>query len=165
MKPLRERRKRTRSMGTASVEILVMLPVFVLLLASVFYVHRLGMASQTAASSARSCAWTFALKGCPEKLPDVCSGLGPGAESEGESPKELEGTSWFDGLDGIPVLGFAVRQVFGHGKRMGASRTAPFLDGETEVKVSSTQYVLCNSVAESWSGKIQDFLDYVTDWE
>src|SRR3954453_9582048 len=61
--------------GTASVEVVVMLPVFVILFASGFYLHGLITAAQDAGIAARGCAWAHAVAGCPTQRPSLCREL------------------------------------------------------------------------------------------
>ncbi len=157
-------RRRWSQRGTASIEIVVMLPVFVVILACVFWLHGLGMTLQGVGMSSRGCAWAHALQGCPKALPPVCGVLGSPLESDGGKLEEISGTGWFDKLDRIPILNLAVRSVFGHGKKISASQTHTGLAGTEGSTLFSTQYVLCNSVAESWSSKIEDLVKSVVDW-
>ena len=66
--------------GTASGEIVVMLPVFILLFFGVMHIHRQGLAQQEAQTAARACAYYFAVNGCTDdaaKHP-ICEGIDVG---------------------------------------------------------------------------------------
>ncbi len=164
-----------RRQGTASVEIVIMLPVFIALFFAVTYLHGLGSASQSAAVAVRSCAWAYALEGCQGHLDAGCTELGlgkpegfqlsvPGNEVELKPDGETQFSGgWFDAIDDVPILGAAARSVFGQGKRIQATRvTAGYMSGSEEV-VSRSVYVLCNTTAESWSKKISDLFPRITD--
>jgi hypothetical protein len=161
--------------GTASVEVVVMLPLFIALLFAVSYLHGLGSAFLEAKNAARACAWTHALRGCADRLPPVCKAIGLG-KSDGMrlslAGSELEvrrdGTfelqrSYFDEVAAIPLVGAAVASVFGVGQRISATRTAPGYAGAREQVIAESVYVLCNSQAASWSDKVEELLEWFRD--
>jgi hypothetical protein len=86
----------------------------------------------------------------------------PGSELELKPNGEMDFTgSWFDAIAEVPILGSAVKSVFGTGKRIKATRPhAKYMAKGKGVTTAST-YVLCNVVAESWSTKISDLLAQV----
>jgi|GEM_PF-7021648 len=154
--------------GTASVEIAIMLPVFIALLAAVSYFVGAAFAAQSAGMAARSCAWSHALSACEGELPKICQEVGLGkpeelkiARPDGESELTSNGEmdfheSWFDAVARVPVLGGALRSVFGVGKRIDAARSSrAFMSDDSETVVKSN-YVLCNTKAETWSHKMSE---------
>lgn len=97
-KQLRDRGRRSRQ-GTASVEVIVMLPFFMIVFAGIFYMHSHYMGRQQAMLRARSCTWTYASGGCRdpstlrECLKDRKGNLGEattlrGDGSEADAPAE-----------------------------------------------------------------------------
>jgi hypothetical protein len=162
---------RKKRRGTVSVEIMVMLPVFVSLFFAVTYLHGLGTATQAAGVAARACAWTYALQGCDGNVPSACQQIAlgkpeglrislPGSELELMPNGETDFTgSWFDAIAELPVLGPAVKSVFGVGRRIKATRSTQEYMQEGQKIVSASNYVLCNTKAESWSAKIATLFD------
>ncbi len=163
MRRARKTRRMRRMQGSASVEIVVMLPVFISLFAGVLWLHRSGSAVQSAGAMARGCAWAHALQGCPDTLPEVCSELGVRSKAHGGEVEQLEDTGWFGTLNSIPVLGAAVRGVFGHAHIISASVSNETFAGEAATS-SSRQYVLCNVVAQTWGDHLHALKDAVLNW-
>ena len=54
----------TSRRGVASVETVIVLPVFIIAFASVFYVRNVVTAKQAAESKARTCAWLYSAANC-----------------------------------------------------------------------------------------------------
>jgi hypothetical protein len=164
-----------RRQGTASVEIVIMLPIFLALLFAVTYLHGLGSAFQSAAMAARACAWSYALQGCQGKVDSTCSQIPlgrpeglrislPGSEIELKASGEVDfDGSWFDAIAEMPLLGPAVKSVFGVGKRIKATRSYPKYMAKGNDTTTASTYVLCNVVAETWSNKVGDLLARVRD--
>lgn len=168
-------KKSVSQRGTASVEIVVMLPFFLALLGAVFYLHGLAAATQAAGMAARSCAWSYALAGCEGSLPPICEEIGlgkpeglriglPGSELEIKPNGEMDfDGSWFDAVADIPVLGAVVKGIFGVGKRIKATRKADEFMGDDKEVVTASTYVLCNTKAESWSDQVSKLFTRLLD--
>lgn len=63
---------KSRQRGTAMVEGVIVLPVFLLLFVGVFYLRDMVTRRQALDTLARSCAWRYADNGC-EVIPDDCA--------------------------------------------------------------------------------------------
>ena len=146
--------------GTASVEIVVMLPVFILLLACVYYLLDQGQAKAEASSTARRCAWSYAVSGCQQKPPgcDGASMREEGAEDDPEAQdtqgEQREGT--MDKIAGIPVVGPIVQGMVGEGFRVTATAEArAAVTADEKAAVRSDYYLLCNTVSQGWGDMIK----------
>src|SRR5690242_7227118 len=114
MKKSKAARRLHRGQGTVSVEIVVMLPVFLLLLSAAFYVYGRASAKQRALTAARGCAFQYAMHGC-EKVKDgvdLCSDAEPDKLADTESE---DFTGVFSMIEDIPLVGQAVETLFGEG--------------------------------------------------
>lgn len=168
---MRERARRAeRTRGTASVEIVVMLPLFVILLAGVYHLHASGSAALVAAERARGCAFQYAVNGCESaekaelcrdaqaaKGNDVKSESDARSEGGDETSQELaRSESILDRVEDIPVLGALVRTLFGEGAVAVARTAAPgFMESE-DGSVEKSYYIVCNTVSKGWSELIRD---------
>lgn len=164
------RRTRMRRRGSASVEIVVMLPVFVILFAGVYHLHASGSAALVAAERARGCAWQYAVNGCESvakaelcrdaqaaKGDDVKAESDARTEGSDETSEELaRNESVFDRIEDIPVLGALVRTLFGEGAVAVARTAAPrFMQRESD-SMEKTYYIVCNTVSKGWGDLIRD---------
>jgi hypothetical protein len=135
--------------GTVLVEFVVLLPLFVLILAGVMYLFRSYEGKQLAMLKARSCGWQFALHGC-ETPPEDCSvgDADQGEKGVDQALAQLKDGSVIDAAIQLPVIGSAIKALFGVGTRGSASTSVsrPPLLGGGEVKYAGTFYVLCNTV-------------------
>jgi hypothetical protein len=69
---------RRRARGTASVEAVIALPFFILVLSGVWFLRDKQLAQQASENQARSCAWQYSANDCTE-IPKGCEGvLSPG---------------------------------------------------------------------------------------
>jgi hypothetical protein len=57
-------RSRIRRRGAASAEAVVVLPIFIVLFISLFYVRDQVLAKQAAQERARTCAWLYSWNNC-----------------------------------------------------------------------------------------------------
>ncbi len=150
--------------GTASVEIVVMLPLFVVLLLGATHVHELGLARQQALSDARGCAFYYAVNGCTEEAAahPICKGRSPRRGSPltndeaGQDTKSHHGV--IETLGSWQIVDTLVTGLFGQGSSASSVRTVPGFMSRQERKVSGSFYVVCNTVSESWSDKAEDFM-------
>jgi hypothetical protein len=65
--PSKRLAKNLRRRGTASVEVVMMLPVFIVAFFGLYWMHSHYMARQQAMSRARSCGWVYAAGACEDK--------------------------------------------------------------------------------------------------
>ncbi len=147
--------------GTASVEIVVMLPVFILLFLGVLHIHSAGIGQQEAQSAARACAYYYAVNGCTNDAAahPVCEGLNVGKAAEAGSVKDAkDDTSVLTEVESWPVLGDALKLLFGEGSRARAERQVQSFVGDGDSKAVGRFYLVCNTVSESWSEKISELL-------
>jgi hypothetical protein len=68
------RKGRRASRGAATVETVIVLPVFVLLFVSLLYVRDQAVEKQRAEMQARTCAWLYSSNNCSE-IPPGCEGI------------------------------------------------------------------------------------------
>jgi hypothetical protein len=139
-----QRARRTR--GTASVEAVIALPVLILVLIGISYVHRLYAAKQQTLLAARRGAWTQAVSGCT--LGPSATASGPGAASSGIStyvaPSGKHGDD--NGLAKIPIVGEALSNFVLPGTSGVASarvQRPKLLDGGVDT-LATESYVGCN---------------------
>jgi len=133
------------------VEFVVLLPLLLVILASIYFVFNRYDAKQTAMLRARSCGWRFAIDGCADGPPDGCS-----TGASGEDAGGLDGASaqlapsegsWLDAAARLPIIGPAFEELFGTGIVGSAEASAirPQLLGGGEVTYQGSFYVLCNT--------------------
>ena len=152
----RNRRDRKRRAGLASIEIIVMLPVFIVMLLGVVYLHEQALARQSALVAARGCAFHYASLGCTDaaKRAPACQGLDVGRAAS------LEGyeASRFDEVADWPLLGAGLRALFGVGAVSRASREHAPLSGGAKVAVTESFYLVCNTESVSWKGRMEQLV-------
>lgn len=143
--------------GTASVEVVVMLPFFLLCLFGIYFVHDHASARSLSLARARGCAWQFATAGCPDHHDLVNCGqadiAGAGERVEGDDESVL------DRVSDIPVLGALVDGLFGTGRSVTSTHPAPagvIAAGSTEV--TARYFMVCNTVPRDWKSMIADML-------
>jgi hypothetical protein len=201
-----------RRRGTASVEVVMMLPFFIVVFFGIYWMHAHYAGRQQAMLRARSCAWVFAAGACEDKATlDAClkddggrsaekgekaqgsaSGSWPKPDPEQtsgttkeEGAGELEdqqgppakvdgelGTSKtnavFSKLEGIPLLGSAIKWLFGKPVTVNAREpisavTPSFTEPERkEISIGGSYHTLCNSKPQSWKDLAHDiFCNFV----
>jgi len=150
--------------GTASVEIVVMLPLFILLFVGVIHVHRVGLVRQEALATARACAFHFAVNGCTDAAAEhaICAGLNPQKGSpltNDEAGKDTrEHHSLIEAIGSWKVVDHLVSGLFGARASARAERSVPGFMSRHDRKVQGTFYVVCNTVPESWSDKASELM-------
>jgi hypothetical protein len=166
-------RRRTRSReGTASVEIVVMLPVMIVLFAAVYHFYSLGRAELTTSQSARACVWQYALNGCRD-VGSMCEGsaVARGGDVEQRAPDqgkepEPEDNRYknakaihkgvFGTLEEIPVVKQVVEFLFGEVASATAATKVQEFRSQEQSRIENKLYLVCNTVSESWGSKIKD---------
>lgn len=137
----REELQRRRRAGTASVEVIVMLPFFLIVYSGIYFMYGHYMGRQQALLRARSCAWTYAAGGCDDKETlETCLRNPPrtpnadGTERDEDAPAKQPSddanaeikagavggddpnnpvAKVINTLEGIPVLGDAIKWLLG----------------------------------------------------
>ena len=153
----------SRRRGTASVEIVVMLPVFTLLFFGVYHLHQVGSAALTTVERARGCAFEFAALGCEQqaKQAELCRGVvaakadsveqaDQARHAQGEPGVALERPSISDQIETIPVVGALWTAVFGEGSIASANVAAPLFMTQGEQTLQTQHYMVCNTVTKTW---------------
>lgn len=159
---MRRARSKKRTKGSASIEIMVMLPVFIVLFFGVFYLHRAAQSELAVRQEARACAWQFALSGCKRGKGDgLCKNTAPTYEGDVASSQDKSVFGW---IAEIPVLSEAVQFVFGEGMSAQAKTTTQaFMSSSTGEKSAST-FLICNTVSESWEDKVRNGMCGIANW-
>jgi len=135
--------------GTASVEAAIVLPVFVILFVSVYYVRNNILAKQTAEIHARSCAWAYSKTNC--------ASIPAGCENdlhevwEGEAVTDEIG-KWLNIDNGLIrsavmfVLDPVLKAVFGHALNATTDMSfeRPALYGGGTATAHGTYHLACN---------------------
>lgn len=136
--------------GVAMVEAMIAVPVFVVLLLGAMYLRELYLARAATRLTARSCAWTSALEGCPRDGA-ACSST-TGAAHDGQVPNIAEqvrartGNS-ADPFRDVPIVRDALSGLFGSAITAEASRSVPYPFDDTRKGVARGETtVVCNSV-------------------
>lgn len=152
------RRKRN---GSASLEAVMLLPVFILIFAGIQYVERLWENQQQTLLQARKCAWLYANAGCDEEtLTEDCVDTlrdTDGLTERNELAKSMNG-GILDGLTEVPLIGPVIEGIFSSAFYSRSSRSiqqTPFL-GDGTVTVVGRYYLMCNE-------KKRDMLDLIKD--
>lgn len=100
--------------GTASVEAVIALPVFVVLFIGLFFVRELTGAKLEADRHARSCAWAYAMNNC-EHIPAGCAGVllvpSSGAPDAGFEAKLREAENGMRSGEGSGVVMKILRSI------------------------------------------------------
>ena len=74
--------------GAASVEAVVVLPVFVILFVSLIFVQRQALARRSAELKARTCAWQYSMNNCSQ-VPPGCDDILDAQQGEARIPDEI----------------------------------------------------------------------------
>lgn len=145
-------RQRIRRRGAASVEAVVVLPVFIVLFISLFYVRDQVLAKQAAQERARTCAWLYSWNNCQfdEKLmPAECDRKATeapiGADAAEAVTEKLTGDGFFkDIVSGM--LDEALEAAFGRATDVKISRevTKPALYGGKTQALTGEYHLACN---------------------
>jgi len=184
----RARAARLRRRGTASVEVIVMLPFFLIAYSGIYFMYGHYMGRQQALLRARSCAWVYAAGGCEDKgALDSCLSNPPPVLNPDGSEKHPTAVQPPDGsdpdtkvraadgenpvseviekLEGIPVLGDAIKWLLGkpvtvHARQLVHLSKSSLKPGD--ISVGSEYHTICNSVAKRWEQVAKDiFCNFV----
>jgi hypothetical protein len=154
----RHRGARRRACGTASVEAVIALPVFIIVLSGVWFVRDRQLAIQSAANQARSCAWQYSANDCTE-IPKGCEGvLAPGTAPRAGNKVDdalndakkavLAGGDSKGVIEKVAtgLLGPAIDALFGRFVDGNTSRTLnrPGALGDGQTVVTGSYHLACN---------------------
>lgn len=150
---------RGRTRGTASVEAVVVIPVFIALFIGVAYVSRVAELAQGAEMTARSCAWLYSAQNCRE-VPPGCEGYlraGTTVSTSGNKVDDAlhggknslpQGTSAQNFVSGVvgSLLESAIQDAFGRAldASVPATTDQPELFGGKTVTVTGNYHLACN---------------------
>jgi len=148
------RQARRLGRGAASVEAAIILPFFVILFISVFYLRNAILARQAAEAHARSCAWSYSMNYCesvPAGCEDVVSPVSEGSKLADEIGSQLGKASnnLFAELIG-DVLSAVLEPVVdaAFGKSLDANSQVSFprpaLYGGGNANATGTYHLACN---------------------
>jgi hypothetical protein len=141
--------------GSASVEVVVMLPVFVVLFTGIHHVHGVAMARLEARAAARGCAYQFAMAACRDLSPavDLCASAEPlrGAPLDGASGEDAS-NSVLESIEDWPLLGPMVTSVFGESASARAEREAHAYLGDDPTVAVGDLHLVCNTEPRAWNG-------------
>jgi hypothetical protein len=140
--------------GTASVEVVVMLPMFIVLLAAVYHCHARAAAKQDALTAARGCAYQFAMAGCRAAEPDI--DLCAAAKAQTLARVEGEFTGVFSRIEAIPLLGEPVKALFGEGARAQAVTRSKGFMGSEPLEHEEQVVLVCNTTSRTLFGAVKD---------
>lgn len=147
--------------GVASVEITVMLPVFIVLFCAGVHLEKVVTAGHRASARARACAWQWALTGCGDVRPSLCAGVA----QEGRDPRALESRgeakSALEHIMRMPVLGEAVEAVLGRGASASAIEEVPRFRQAGHSEVAREIHLVCNPVPARWDDKLSELVCHV----
>jgi hypothetical protein len=127
-------------------EVVVMLPFFIIVWASVIFVHNYFSARIRLGAKAKSCAWQYANDGC-RQTPAGCDALSVSSGSDLETSELPEGGA-LNTLANNPIMRAASRIVLGSNADVSGSdstaRPAPLGSGSMSFTVRNT--VMCNEI-------------------
>lgn len=137
---------RRRREGTASVEIVVMLPFFVLLWASISYLHEAASAALTVRERVRGCAWEVAVNGCTDEAASgpLCREVIIEKRERGEDRRNLPEV--FEQVTDIPVIGKYVESLFGEDVEVRSEQSTRGLSNMGGQLMIGRYAMVCNTV-------------------
>jgi hypothetical protein len=142
--------------GAAIAEGVIVLPVFILIFASLIYMHGLYSSKISSSTKARGCAWTYSTMGCPEDMPPTCKDSDSGVKENGGALDQFKQVKEFgevEGLgDGVATGGAIVGGIgaallgIGDGVTIDSSTeaTRPSLFGGGKTAIPAHYMILCN---------------------
>jgi hypothetical protein len=144
-------RTRWRTRGTASVEAVVALPVFVILFVGLLYVTHVAEAQQSVEMTARTCAWLYSAKNCNE-IPPGCEGYLHAGTASAKEAAPVDTALQSHGSSGVVpgivagLLEPAIQAAFGRSLDASVPTTSdrPGLFGGGKVTVTGSYHLACN---------------------
>ena len=103
-----------RQRGTASVEVVMMLPFFIMVYAGLHYVHGRYLGRELALTRARACAWAYSKAGCDGPEPPECEKPDTGGAALDDPKNNADGgaLSVINKIGEIPFIGDLVKAPF-----------------------------------------------------
>ena len=142
------RRRARKTAAAASVEAVLVLPVFALALLGVIFLHKLYVARCDARGLARRCALEYAMNGChrvPEGCGDALSPLRLDAgAAEASRLRNGSGNADSFGILDVPLIGDAIDALFGSATRARVEREVPRPWRSEPARALGEFTVLCN---------------------
>lgn len=134
-------RKHKQQRGTASLEALVVLPLFLLLWLGVHHMNQVYGGVLASRGQARACAWRHSNQGCHGELPRGCSAKGDELTDPNAGEQSMLDIAMQSG-----VLRWAFEGLLGASTEVSASREVSqhAMLGDGPVNVGASLYLLCN---------------------
>ncbi len=155
--------------GVATVEAVVVLPVFVIIFISLFYVRDIAVAKQAAEEHARTCAWLYSAQDCEGAVPAGCDDVLTDAPAPSVIAPDVD-KAFHDGLDALeqgakdgkapssakggklvsgaiaPLVGSALEAAFGRAIDANTDHpvTRPALFGGGQRAIQGRYHLACN---------------------
>ena len=177
---MRNRRRNQR--GAAGVEAVIVLPVFVIVFASLLYVRDSAVAKQQAEQQARSCAWLYSAQDCEGAIPAGCEGVLTRADAPDMAPPKVE-RAFNEQLDRVkngkdvnggglvmsvigPTVGNALEAAFGNAVDAKTTRQVAHssIFGPGQKTVSGKYHLACNLHPTTLEKVAEDAWDKITPW-
>jgi hypothetical protein len=158
------------SRGVASVEAVLVLPLFVIFFVSLFYVRDLVVARQSAEAKTRTCVWLYSNENC-DRVPPGCEqtllALRAAAEKvDGRIESALSGASiWPISIIVSNILEPVLRAAFGKAVAANTPLTyqrPPLYGGDTGVATGS-YYLACNITPKTERDIVKEAWDDILD--
>lgn len=142
--PVRRAVLRNCERGTASLEAVLVLAVFLIVYVGLFHMHKLQGNVLVARAQARSCAWRYSNAGCRDGAPDGC---GEASTSDMQLADENDSDRGIlDSITDLGVIGPVLGQVLGTAVDLRVGRTVEHtaMFGDEDITVGARIYLLCN---------------------
>lgn len=165
---------RMRTRGTASIETVIVIPLFFILFIGVQYASHVAELGQGAEMTARSCAWLYSAKNCTE-VPPGCEGYLSAGTTRSDTGNKVDealkggkgglihggnGGKFVSGVIGS-LLESAIQDTFGRhlDTSVPAFADRPELFGGKQVTIAGNYHLACNLTpttlgnvaADAWS--------------
>ena len=145
-------RQRIRRRGAASAEAVVVLPIFIVLFISLFYVRDQVLIKQAAQERARTCAWLYSWNNCEfdgKLMPAECEQAATEAPIGADAAKAVTQAVAGDGFFAEIVSAMidpALEAAFGRATDIKVSRevTKPALYGGKTQTLTGEYHIACN---------------------
>jgi hypothetical protein len=143
---------KARARGAASVEAVVVLPIFLVLFISVFYVRDQVLTKQAAQERARTCAWLYSANNCefdeklmPAECKDVVVEAPIGSDAAKAATDKLTGDGFFHDVVS-KLIDTALEDAFGRAIDVKVQREVarPTLYGGKSTTLSGDYHLACN---------------------
>ena len=137
------------------MEVVVVLPAFIVVFVSVFYVRSQVLSRQAVEAKARTCAWAYSVGNCDE-IPPGCEGIvqpvdGAGQDDEGIKDALKNATGGLVGPVIATVIDPALKAAFGRALDANAKQyfQRPSLYGGGTATTSGSYHLACNLATET----------------